>query len=56
MNLEDLNLVELNAQEAQEVQGGGWFRNAYKEVVHELHKLRDQLEDFIKGGGGQIYS
>lgn len=24
VNLEDLNLVELNAQEVQEVEGGGW--------------------------------
>lgn len=25
MNLQDLNLVELNAQEVQEVEGGGWL-------------------------------
>ena len=26
MNLEDLNLVELNAQEVQQVEGGMWMR------------------------------
>jgi hypothetical protein len=41
--------VELNAQEVQEVQGGGWFRKIWKEIVHEERNFLGQLGDFFTG-------
>jgi len=49
MNFENLNVVELNAQEVQEVKGGGWFRNAWKAITHEEHTFFGQLTDFFTG-------
>ncbi|WP_428228692.1 hypothetical protein [Flavobacterium sp.] len=42
MNLEKLNLVELNAQEAQEIQGGYWWVLA--EVAYELIYAQDDVK------------
>ena len=42
MNLENLNLVELNAQEVQEVNGGYWWLLA--EVAYELIYSQDDVK------------
>ncbi|WP_229335567.1 hypothetical protein [Flavobacterium sp. ALJ2] len=41
MNLDNLNLVELNAQEVQEVEGGNW--------IEFLYELADHWGDVKKG-------
>ena len=43
MNLENLNLVELNAQEVQEVDGGGWIADLEQALV-DLDKNWDNLK------------
>ena len=45
MNLENLNLVELNAQEVQEVQAGGWQEWAFEIADH----WGDIKKGFIEG-------
>lgn len=42
MNLENLNLVELSAQEVQEVEGGYWWFLA--EVAYELLYSQDDVK------------
>ncbi len=48
MNLENLNLVELNAQEVQEVDGGCW------ECAPGGHQLRDLIDGFLSAFGYQL--
>ena len=42
MNLDNLNLVELNAQEVQEVEGGYWWVLA--EIAYELAYSQDDVK------------
>jgi DNA-binding cell septation regulator SpoVG len=60
MNLEDLNLVELNAQEVTEIDGGkNWFQKNWDSAVRDvLHPIRDEtrntldsIGDYLSGGG-----
>ncbi|MDN3675512.1 hypothetical protein QWY99_20990 [Flavobacterium branchiarum] len=47
MNLENLNLVELNAQEVQEVEGGNIFRAV--QYLLEFASIYDAVSDFKEG-------
>ncbi|MFH6936918.1 hypothetical protein [Flavobacterium sp. FlaQc-30] len=47
MNLENLKLVELNAQEVHEVEGGNIFR-AFQ-VLLEAASIYDAISDFKEG-------
>ncbi len=47
MNLENLNLVELNAQEVQEV-NGGWWQGALAALGAVIY-IYNEGHDFIKG-------
>lgn len=49
MNLQNLNLVELNAQEVQEVDGGGWIADAQK-ALEDLDKNWDNLKTRFMNG------
>ncbi len=48
MNLENLNLVELNAQEVQEVEGGWWW--AVAEIAYELLYAPDDVKKGYAAG------
>ena len=47
MNLENLNLVELNAQEVQEVEGGWW--QAALSILGAAIYIYNEGGDFVKG-------
>ncbi|WP_199755507.1 hypothetical protein [Flavobacterium glaciei] len=49
MNLQNLNLVELNAQEVQEVDGGGWIADLEQAVI-DLDKNWDNLKKRFMNG------
>lgn len=50
MNLENLNLVELNAQEVQEVEGGWWIELLWHTGFHY------ELGHLVDGNGDPIMS
>jgi hypothetical protein len=47
MNLNNLNLVELNAQEVQEVEGGG--KGKWIEKILNAAGVYDAIDDFMAG-------
>ena len=49
MNLDNLNLFELNAQEVQEVDGGGWIADLEQAVI-DLDKNWDNLKQRFMNG------
>ena len=48
MNLENLNLVELNAQEKREVEGGIWWALAWY-LVETINNPSDSINSFKSG-------
>jgi hypothetical protein len=50
MNLDNLNLVELNAQEVQEVNGGGGWIADLEQALIDLDKNWDNLKQRVKNG------
>jgi|AntRauTorckE5430_2_1112549.scaffolds.fasta_scaffold133708_2 hypothetical protein len=52
MNLEKLNVAELNAQEVQEIEGGGWMAYVLGYVVGTLATIGQGLENADFQGQG----
>ena len=52
MNLENLNLVELNAQEVQEVDGGWTVENYITFIKFGINVAKDELSFFAGVGDG----
>jgi len=48
MNLENLNLVELNAQEVQEVEGGRISAKTVNRILTAIG-IYDAIDDFVAG-------